>query len=925
MVGGDLPPPPPVPCEWPASCAQYNVDNIADFIEAEQATQSIVLMLHTCDDELAHAAVRHMQRIALHEHSVYVCVSPAQRKHPAFTPWLRDCKTQSRQARKQAPIVMRLQAQQRHVHSESGTAPHAASFDLRVGGRSCRALIDTGATLSVMHIGLTKLLGTPVQPAAQRVVGLGGSVSCLGQVTVPVKLGKVHVDHQFSVLDKPAAGYDVLLGQDFLMANHGHLRYSPTHITFSLGEGQGSTSITRPIADSVAIAVADRHAYAAAAAPAPEGTEMSHKEYKRVMQQAARGRQIVYRVCLVDVNKPAPVNADAKAKGASPEVQAVINKHSAAGGTLCGDIPVGVATAPDFNMKIHLVEGANPIHVRQYRLTPVEREELIKKVSEFLSRGWIEPSNSAWSASVVFAPKPNGKLRFCVDYRRLNDVTVKDAGPIPLISDTLDSLRGACVYSALDLCSGYYQIPLDVASRAYTAFPAPDGLYQWTVMPMGLSNAPAVFQAAMNKVLAKHIRAGYCRVYLDDVLVMSTSVAEHAKHLDAVLSALRDAKLFCQLPKCQFELSELKYLGHIVNGQGVKPDPSKVAALDRFQVPSAFLSELKSADSEARIRRLRTAICKAARQFLGFMNYFARFIPRFADLAGCLYDQIKDDAPPWTQQCTDAWEAMKVCLKRATLMWHPDPAKEFHVYFDASLLGVGGCLMQYHEELLRPVAYCARKLKPAEVNYTTTEQEMLAMYFCLNSWRCYLEGPRIVMHTDHEPLTWLASQKTLNRRQCRWMEFFSRFNWDLLYVKGDKNVVADALSRLLDLPDEPAQPIPGESWPAHVVALCRHASRGCCALLSDGSSEHRGPVAAPSSATASAAAQGVPSLGPRTVCVAIARTSGTPSTTTAARAVPSSTTALACGPSSGNGAGRHGQLPHLEDGRPSGADEPRGN
>ena len=217
--------------------------------------------------------------------------------------------------------------------------------------------------------------------------------------------------------------------------------------------------------------------------------------------------------------------------------------------------------------------------MKQYRLTPAEKDALLKQADDFIARGWIEPSVSPWAASVLFVPKPNGKLRFCLDYRYLNRATKQDAGTIPVVQELLDSrrLRGTTIFSLFDLQSCYYQVELDPDSRDCTAFNTPYGQYRWVVMPMGLCNAPAVFQRTMHAVLKDCIRDGIVRVYLDDILMTSKSEEEHPGDVDRVLTALGDAQFFCQLPKCKIVMRELKYLGHIVNAQpeGIKPDPKK--------------------------------------------------------------------------------------------------------------------------------------------------------------------------------------------------------------------------------------------------------------------------------------------------------------------------------------------------------------
>jgi hypothetical protein len=242
-------------------------------------------------------------------------------------------------------------------------------------------------------------------------------------------------------------------------------------------------------------------------------------------------------------------------------------------------------------------------------------------------------------------------------------------------------------------------------------------------MPMGLCNAPAVFQQAMNQILHEHIRAGYCMVYLDDIIIKSSSDEDHAIHLNAVLTSLHEHRLFCQLPKCFWAKKELKYLGHLVSGEGVMPDPAKVAALDNWQPPLDLVTRLADpALSKAEATVCRKKVVTECRRFLGFMNYFNRFIPRYSALAASLHEQTQNEAPEWTPLCTTAWNVLKALLRKATMMYHPDFTKPFHVYSDASIRAIGGVLMQEDNGRMQPVAYCARKLSSAEVNYTTTEQ-----------------------------------------------------------------------------------------------------------------------------------------------------------------------------------------------------------
>jgi hypothetical protein len=642
----------------------------------------------------------------------------------------------------------------------------------------------------------------------------GHQVDTLGTAQVGVKLGKYHPIHEFMVMPDSNSGYDCILGDDFMHPYGLTVEYQDTIVRSKMFSGKKEECIVLqrkvppPMLQPQIMTIDGR-------SKAQEGPG-SWKQYKKLQHDIAAGAQVAYKVHLL--MKDAEADAGSKAK--SPEkvpkvVQRVIDKHSGPKGTLCGKIPPHTQ-AKGFACSIELIEGAGPVNIRQYRLTPLEREELISKVQEFIEKGWIEPSSSSWSSSVLFVPKPGGKLRFCVDFRHLNARTVKNASPIPHQGELLDNLKGAQVFSALDLASGFYQLAMAPESKPVTAFPTPFGLYQWCVMPMGLCNAPSVFQQAMNTILRKHIVGGYCLVYLDDIIIKSASMEEHAKHLDAVLSSLNENNLFCQLPKCKWAQSQLKYLGHLVSGEGVLPDPEKVEALDKWAPPLQLVSQLQDAERSESVKEassLRDAIATECRKFLGFMNYFNRFIPKYSELACGLHAHTQKAPPKWTDENTQEWEKLKLCLRNATMMYHPDFSLPFHVFSDASTKAIGGVLIQFHDGKAFPVAYVARKLTSAEINYTTTEQEMLAMVYCFKQWRCYLEGSKVLLHTDHEPLTWLSKQERPNRRQARWLEFLSSFRYEVLFVKGDRNVVADALSRMLTPPVDQELELPGDNWP----------------------------------------------------------------------------------------------------------------
>lgn len=392
---------------------------------------------------------------------------------------------------------------------------------------------------------------------------------------------------------------------------------------------------------------------------------------------------------------------------------------------------------PQVQHTIPLQADAQPPFKPIYRLSPLEMAQVDKDVKEMLAKGYIEPSRSPYGAPILFVQKKDGTLRMVIDYRALNKLTVKNRYPLPRIDDLLGNLQGASIFSSLDLMSGYHQIQISDEDVPKTAFRTAMGLFQWRLLSFGLTNAPATFQAVMNNVFG-HLLGRSVLVYLDDILIFSKTPEEHLQHLREVLQILRDANLYAKLSKCTFGTHELEFLGHIISKDGLKVDPKKTAAVTSWPVPKDV---------------------SHVRSFLGLANYFEKFIRNYAMMVTPLTDLTrKDRAWLWTPECQKAFEAVKAALSTAPVLSLPDFTKPFEMVCDASRFGLGAVLYQEG----KPVAFESRKLSPAERNYTTSEQELLAVIHALRTWRCYLEGAmEFVVVTDHQPNTFLE-----NNRHC---------------------------------------------------------------------------------------------------------------------------------------------------------------
>ena len=364
-------------------------------------------------------------------------------------------------------------------------------------------------------------------------------------------------------------------------------------------------------------------------------------------------------------------------------------------------------------------QGANPIRQPVRRLPIQQRKEVQGMLHDMLKKGVIEHSHSPWASPIVLVKKRDGSHRFCIDFRRVNAVTKKDAQPLPRIDDTLDVLAGSSWFSTLDLASGYWQVGMEECDREKTAFATPFGLFQFKVMPFGLCNAPATLQRLMELVLSG-VHWSVCLVYLDDIIIFSKSVDEHLKQLQQVFQCLRAANLKIKPSKCQLFRKSVRYLGHIVSAKGIEADPGKVAAVMQWPVPKGQ---------------------KDLKQFLGFMSYYRRFVPNFSSIAAPLNKLTeKNVAWVWGPHCEQAFKQLKQALTHPPILIFPRSDCTFLLDVDACATGVGAVLSQYVDGKEHVVAYASRALSKVERRYCVTRQEMLALVWAVKHFRAYLYG-----------------------------------------------------------------------------------------------------------------------------------------------------------------------------------------
>ena len=416
-----------------------------------------------------------------------------------------------------------------------------------------------------------------------------------------------------------------------------------------------------------------------------------------------------------------------------------------------------------------------PIRQPLRRIPQALKSVISSEVHRMLANDVIRPSSSPWSSPVIMVRKKDGSWRFCIDYRKLNAVTCRDAYPLPRIDATLDSLAGATYFTTLDLASGYWQVAVEEKDKEKTAFSVPEGHFEFNVMPFGLTNAPATFQRLMECVLAGLV-GEQCLIYLDDIIVFSSTFKEHLVRLSGVFQALNDAGLQLKPSKCHFALREVRYLGHVVSQAGIKPDDDKVKAVSTYPIP-------------------RTT--KELKQFLGLTNYYRRFIKDYAHIAEPLHKvQGKSKSLQWNPSCQLAFDTLKHKLTTPSILAYPDFSSPFLVYSDASSTAIGGVLGQIQQNKEVVISYWSRQLTKAERNYSAIEREALAAVCTIKEIYPYVYGFPFKLVTDHNPLISLRSLKDVGGRLSRWIMYLQQFNFEIEYRAGKDHTNADALSRL---------------------------------------------------------------------------------------------------------------------------------
>ena len=435
---------------------------------------------------------------------------------------------------------------------------------------------------------------------------------------------------------------------------------------------------------------------------------------------------------------------------------------------------------PGLDHEINILPGTTPPTMRMIPLSAKELDAVEKYLDEHLPTGYIRASQSSAGAPILFVKKKDGSLRFCVDYRGLNKITLKNKYPLPLISESLDRLNGAKFFTKLDLRNGYYNVRIKKGDEWKTAFRTRRGLFEYTTMPFGLTNAPATFQHLVNHIFRDMLDI-FVVVYLDDILIFSKNEDEHREHVRRVLQRLRENDLFAKPEKCEFHVDTVEYLGFIVSPTGISMDSVKVQAISEWEPPKS-------------VHDLQV--------FLGFANYYRRFIRDYSKIAQPLTSLLKKEAKlkrfSLSPDQVEAFNSLKLSFTSAPILAHYDPSRPCVLEADSSDFAISGVLSQYDDQnILHPIAFYSRKLSPPELNYDIGDKELLAIVDCIKHWRRYLESDihPLTVYSDHKNLQSFMVEKVLTRRQVRWMIYLSEFDFVIKYRTGKLMGKPDAMTR----------------------------------------------------------------------------------------------------------------------------------
>ncbi|XP_019450597.1 PREDICTED: uncharacterized protein LOC109352871 [Lupinus angustifolius] len=622
---------------------------------------------------------------------------------------------------------------------EGQTSPKTLRFQGSIAGHPIIILVDTGSSHNVIQPRLASYLQLEIDPTPMFpvMVGNGAHIYCTGLCSnTPVRMQNQLFHIPLYLL--PIKGADIVLGIEWLRT------LGPVTSDFAI------PSMTFRVGNDTITLQGDN--------ASPILPSSLHQLTRFLSTDSiASLHTILFLPILPTTHLPQQTTHEI-----NPQIQTLLHKHETIFQT-----PHSLPLDRPHNHYIPLLPNSTPISIKPYRYPHSQKDTMTTMIHEMLKDGIITPSNSPFSSPVLLVKKKDGTWRFCVDYRALNAITIRDRFPIPTIDELLDELGGFTIFSKIYLRSGYHQIKVQEQDTHKTAFRTFDGHYEFLVMPFGLTNAPATFQAAMNDLLRPHLRRF---VLVDDILIYSSNLHDHLVHLGIILDLLVTNQFYAKLSKCQFGVSTVGYLGHIISAGVVKPDPDKIQAMLEWPQP----------------RSLTTL-----RGFLGLTGFYRKFVKHYATLAAPLTDLLKLQTFKWTTEAQVTFQELKTAMSTTPVLQLPNFSKAFVVETDASVVAIGAVLSQDRH----PVAFFSKKMTLRMQHASAYVREMFAVTESVKKWRQYLIGRQFYIYTDQQSLKYLMTQGLHTPEQQKWATKLIGFDYEIKYRTGTSNRVVDALSR----------------------------------------------------------------------------------------------------------------------------------
>ncbi|KAF5698706.1 reverse transcriptase domain-containing protein, partial [Fusarium globosum] len=659
------------------------------------------------------------------------------------------------------------------------------NLKVRIKGKWLNALVDSGAVMNLISPETVNELGLPWRDKEKPYTVRSGEGSAYtyedGNVTREIDHLKVFVNGRNQGVDFdiiPTWEHDLVLGYPWLTRYNPQFNWRTGQVTCedhpSDDENDSDNDDTRSqtSTDESSEERSDR------VSPIPKGTR--HKFYKGRNKRIGRtiatlkGQFKQLDQDLQEMKQIAKKESDERLKNI-PMKYRIYEK------LFQEELETKLPQHTNYDIEIVLKDGKNPKFFPIYNLAQSELDTLDEWIKDMLKKGYIRTSKSSAGYPVMFVPKPNSnKLRLVVDYRQLNEITEKDRTPLPLITELKDRLFNKKWFTALDLKSAYNLIRIKEGDEWKTAFRTKYGLFEYLVMPFGLTNAPAVFQRMITNVLREYLDI-FVVCYLDDILIFSDTEEEHTEHVHKVLKALQDANMLVEPTKSHFHQNQVTYLGHEISYNEIRMDKRKIAAITEWKAPTTV---------------------KEAQSFLGFANYYRRFIKNFSKIAIPLTEITKKDKIfKWNDKAQEAFEQLKTAITSEPVLVMFDPERQVELETDASDYALGGQIGQRDDNgVLHPIAFYSHKMHGAELNYPIYDKEFLAIVNCFKEFRHYLRGSKhpVKVFTDHKNIAHFATTQELNRRQLRYAEYLCEFDFTIAHCKGTDNGRADAISRRHD-------------------------------------------------------------------------------------------------------------------------------